>query len=367
MWFTFGFITLISFSFYFWYKRVKATWSGTAGSSEGISFQYNVSKSKKGRIIGLLVGIDGPIGYDYSFKKETSFDRFFKSIGLSNEYQVGNKEFDDLVYIVSDNVEFHRQLSSNATIATSVIEIFKLNEKYNCEVVEICNNLGRLWVSYTTGDFDENSILDLSSETASILKIIANEIEHIPKIPNSKWKDPFVTKAAIILAINTGFAINGLFRLIQPLVLFPFMVDLSQLLIDSLCWGVGLIFIFVIIAIIVLGRSARTHLVLIELLIVGTFGFVSTSFFELRDINIEFDKSVAAEYEVKVLDKEIRKKKKSKRYYLYLNDWNRRKTKEKVKVSSDFYHSVSIRDDIIIKQREGYLEYRWVESVKRKI
>lgn len=368
MWFVFGVITLISFSVYFWYKRIKASWSGTTGSLNGVSFQYKRLRSKNG-ITGLLVGIDGPEGYDYAFKHETSIDRFFKFVGLSNEHQIGNKEFDDLVYVVSDNSQLHRQISSNTTITKAVIEIFKSSTKFNCKAKEIRNNSGRLWVKFKTNSgFDEKNVLKQSSEIAGILKTIANEIEQIPQLSNREWSDPFVIKASIILAVSTGLAVNGLthlMRLIWSKV--PFTVDSQQLFADSIYWGSGIIFTLIIVAVIILGRSARTHLVMIELLLIGTFGAISTSFAELRDINIEFDESIAAEYEVKALEKRIsRGRRGSKSYYLYLNDWNKEEKRRTVKVSGDFYRSVSIGEKIIIRQKDGYLNYRWVESIERK-
>jgi hypothetical protein len=367
MWFVFGFFTLISFSIYFGYKRINAAWRGIKGSSGGISFQYKVLRSKYG-ITGLLIGIAGPVGYDYAFKKETSIDRFFKFIGLSNEHQIGNMEFDDLVYVVSDNLQLHRQVSSNTKIADAVIKIFKSDEKYSCKVKEIRNNSGRIWVRCKTNkSFDEGNVLDQSSEIAGLLNIIANEIEQIPQLSNSRWRDPFVIKAAIILALSTGLAINGLVHLMRLIwTNVPFTIDSNQLFIDSLYWGIGLIFSYIIISVMVLGRSARTHLVMIELLLIGTFGSVATSFAELRDINIELDESVAEEYQVKALDKRINRGRRKKYYYLYLSDWNKEEKWKKVKVSRGMYHAVSIGDDVVITQKRGYLNYRWVESLERK-
>ena len=107
-------------------------------------------------------------------------------------------------------------------------------------------------------------------------------------------------------------------------------------------------------------------MVIINLLFIGTFGAVSTSFVELRDINIELDDSISTEYEVKVLDKRISKGSEFTSYYLYLNDWNNEVTRKEVEVSNGIYHSAFIGDHLIIKQKDGYLNYRWVEGLEKK-
>jgi len=107
--------------------------------------------------------------------------------------------------------------------------------------------------------------------------------------------------------------------------------------------------------------------VLIELLLVGSFGAVSTAFTELRDLNIELDQSQAIEYHAKTLDKRIsRGRRRSTSYYLYLEDWNRGTFEEKVKVSKLLYNTIAVGDSVSIRQKSGYLGYRWVGSIQKR-
>ena len=368
MWFIFGFITLISFSLYFTYKRINAAWKGEQGFTSGISYQYKILRNKHG-IVGVMIGIDGPREFDYTFKKENSVDRFCKFIGLSVEHQTGNKEFDDLVYIVSDNLQLHRLISVNNKILNTVIELFKSDKKFNCELKEIRNNSGRLWLKYRTkSGFNEIQVPEISSGVVSLLQTIAGELEQIPQYAINKWKDPFVIKAAIILAISTALAINGLVHIVRLVwTRIPFIVDTKQLILDSLYWGVGIIIFLFVITLFLLGRSARTHLVMVELLFIGMFGAITTAFIEMRDMNIELDNSAATMYEVKAVNKRISRSRRSTSYHLYLEDWNKEEARKNVTVSSDFYRSVSVGDSLVVRQKSGYLKYRWVESIQKKI
>ncbi|MGD8569853.1 MAG: hypothetical protein PVJ39_17335, partial [Gammaproteobacteria bacterium] len=183
----------------------------------------------------------------------------------------------------------------------------------------------------------------------------------------SKWRDPFVIKSAIILAISSGLAINGLIHLVRlTWIKLPFTVDSSQLLMDSVYWGAGIVITLLLSALVMLGRSARTHLVMIELILIGSFGAISTTAAELRDINIELDESRGHSYEVKALDKKITRSRRSSSYYLYVNDWNKEHARKKVKVPSDIYYSIEIGDLLLVKQKNGFLNYRWVESLSKK-
>lgn len=367
MWFLFGFITLISFSIYFAYKRINAAWKGVAGNTNGVSYQYALLKNKS-TIIGLLLGIEGASGYDFSFKKETWYDRLSKFIGLSAEYQAGNKDFDNLVYVVSDDAELLKQISTNISTVEMMLDIFSSGENFNCKIKEVRCNSGRLWVKFkTTGGFEETKVAGLAAFLVPLLQNVSNELAKVPPIASKKWRDPFVVKAAIILAISTGLAINGLVHLLRlQQINEPFTVDTDQLLLGSAYWGAGIIISLLIATIIFLGRSARTHLVLIELLIVGSFGAASTSFTELRDINIELDQTPGTEYQAKTLGKTISKGRRSTSYYLYMEDWNKEESQKKVKVSSDFYHQTSVGDHLIILQKNGCLKYRWVERIDKK-
>ncbi len=115
MWFIFGFIPLFGFIMYGIYKRMNASWDGIHKTHNGISYKYSII-SNKYKVVKVILGIDGIEGYDYSLKRESSTDRFFKKIGISNEYQTSNTEFDNTVYIVSDDDALHSKISSNEEI-----------------------------------------------------------------------------------------------------------------------------------------------------------------------------------------------------------------------------------------------------------
>jgi len=366
MWFIFGLITLISFTLYAAYKRLNASWSGTQSSCENSAYEYKVLRSKHG-ISGLLIGIKGPVGYDFIFKDETWSDRLFKSVGIAEEHQVGHDQFDDNIYIVSDDSQLLDHLSAQDDIIHATLNIFNSSPVFDCKTKQVRCHSGRLWIRFKTqSGFDESKIKDLACNVITSLHAIKDALAIFPRQTTSKWKDPFVFKAAIILAISTGLAINGVVHLLRLSVIkTPFTIDDDALFINSAILGGALILVLVITTAFILKRSARTHLVLIELLFIGSFGAVSTAFAELRDINIEFDTSRAVQYEAQVQKMRISRGRRSTSYYLYLDDWTKESRQKKIKVSRRFYRRITIGDYINLTQHNGYLDMRWIKSLEK--
>ena len=115
-----------------------------------------------------------------------------------------------------------------------------------------------------------------------------------------------------------------------------------------------------------LGRSSRTHLVLIEVIFVGTFGAIATCFVELRDMNIDFDRSTSAIHSVTSIDKYVSSgRRRSNTYYLYVEDWTKQQETIKLNVNYSVYNSISIGDRVRIIERSGFLGYPWIEQIDK--
>ncbi len=368
MWFFFGFITLLSSCAYMGYKRFHAQWKGERKRLGKLNFLRKI-KTHKQQTTAILLGVECADDFDFRFKQEHFVDRVCKSIGLCREYEVGHADFDSLVYIVSDDRSLHVLLRQNQHLIKTILGIFKEAERLQCKIRSLECRKGRLWVNlkplsdaqYSPSDyrFGENIVAALHE--------IALELANAPTTQKIVWRDPFILKAAVILSISSGLAINGaihLFRLSKTT--FPFTVDDSTLFWDAFWLGAGLILIMIAATLLLLGRSARSHLVVIELLLVGFFGAVASSFAELRDLNIEMDSAATQVHTVKMLDKHTSRSRRSgTSYYLYLDDWNRELGERKVKVPRYLYDSLKIGDFVAINQKPGYLDYRWVESMRK--
>lgn len=367
MWFVFGFITLISFSIYFGIQRRNARWKGSPASVESIDYTY-FFETHKGTIRSFYVGIPAPKEYDFAFKRENNFDRLCKFLGLSVEHQVGAQEFDRLVYVVSNDQHLVEQLSPQQGLTGLVVELFQL-KRFESQVKEVRCQGGRLWATFSVSRRfrDESDTKHLRK----ILPLAARSLERVvrqlalqpPRTPGT-LRDPFILRAAVLVAISTGLVVNGVVHFGR---LFwntgEFTVDTSQLWMLSAYSAAALVGILVVAALAVLGRSARAHLVLIELILMGSIGAMLTVFTELRDLNMEMDRSAVAKIQSVVLNKNISRSRKSgTQYNVEVRDWVKPMDVRKIRVSSDFYAQVQVGQPLEFHQRSGFLGVRWVES-----
>jgi len=362
MWFLFGFITMISFIIFAAWARMKAPWRGTTESIGGLGYMRNLA-TNKGKVTAYQVGIDAPAHLHFMFKRESWLDRFFKGIGFSSEHQVGRSRFDDAIYIVSDDEWLCRTLSFNQDIQAHILEIFDAGSE-DCEIDSIRCNGGRLWVKFKTDCKEEYLPLPgAESVVVPLLHRIASALAAIPQQEGSRWSDPFVLKAIVILSISTGLAINGgvqVFRLMIGSEL-PFTIDNTALWKMAAAAGFAGAIVFFFAVMFFLGRSARAHLVLIEVILVGSAGIAASTFFELRDLNMEWDAGAQVQHEVKVLDKQTRKSRKSaRRYYLVVQDWRNPNARYEIKISGRAYGLVEPNDKVNIYEKPGYLAVPWV-------
>lgn len=364
MWFLFGFITLISFSIYFGYQRYQAGWDGTEGSVGGINYKYKIA-THKGRVVKLLVGCDAIENISFSIKKEKWWDRLFKTVGISVEHQVDAKEFDREFYLLLDNESLCNLFSESFELQDLVEETNESCKAHKIKFKKLHCRHGRIWLDLVPEKKSERPDISV------IAKVLVPGLDRISEILKDKQdlvldkkNDPFILKAIVILAISTGLAVNACIQLFRiAFIEVPFIVDNGPLFYASLPYGLAIIGTLIIVTLILLGRTARTHLVLIELILIGSFGAISTSYLSLRDINIDLDVSPPEYYPVTVYNKRISRSKNSTSYYLKIDDWNNKSGRKEIKVSSDIYDRFSKNQIARIVQMHGYLGHLWVADV----
>lgn len=103
---------------------------------------------------------------------------------------------------------------------------------------------------------------------------------------------------------------------------------------------------------------------LIELLVVGSLGAAATGAAELRDMNIEFDRHLPELHAVDTVLKAVARSRRSTRYYLYVEDWEGKRSQVKLKVSAAIYERIDIGKQVVVVVRPGLLGYRWIEDIR---
>ena len=382
MWFAFGLITLLSFTVYLGLKRHGAKWKGTQAVHKSIAYEYLFELEKtefwffyeKEEVPRFRVAVKAPTEYEFSFNRESRMDRICKQLGLSVEHQVGTSEFDKLVYIVSNDGHLAQHMAAHRVATDAVIRLFRLS-RYDAKVSKIhCQN-GRLWAEFTVGrQFKDASNIkrleEVVSHAAGLLQEVACQLEQHRPQSEARSRDPFIWRAALLLACSSGLFLNGILHFFRLFLnTDEFTVDTSLLWQFSGFGATAIVLALVILALVALGRSARTHLVLIELVLVGGIGATLTLFNELRDLNMEADRSAVVRLKSDVLSKSSTSSRRGgSRYTIDVRDWKNPGEIRTIKVSRNFYLKVERGNVLDIHERAGYLGVPWVEyyGVSRK-
>jgi len=362
MWFLFGFVTLgvACVSSFLW--RRMASWSGESGTADGVPYEYRVSTSKHRRVTGAKVGVSCANGFTFSLRHEGAFDAWSKGIGLVRECQTGDIGFDKDIYVLSDDPVIHRMLQTDNQLRSGIQRVFHDCAAGLGKPKTVYVHAGRIWIDATPRSKDRDAATEACRSVVAALKEVAGRLNS-GGMGLKDDRDPFLLRAACILAISTGLSINAAIEIFRMWGSdFPMLGNGAAPLPLALAIGIALILALAAVAVRVMGHSARTHLVLLELLLSGTFGATVTAYAELRDYDIEYDTRPARMVTVHVAERYITHHKHSTSYHVRLIDWPAQGQSFSVPVSRTFYDGVSIGDRFDVEEHPGALGWPWARS-----
>lgn len=364
MWFAFGLVGLVVALAWQLRYRWSRPWAG-AGTGIGHGLRQHLL-SYKGNTVGIEIGCSVSPEFRFELKRETWVDRFFKWVGLSVEEQFGEHKFDRLVYVASNDRHLVNVVADTPMLRQAAVSLFQSNTP-RCSVRRV--NCANGWLvvrirrrSMFSGKDDVKDLQRCARLAEPFLVGMAERLQSVqPAIDRGPGRrDPYLFRSIALLGTSTALAIHGFLFVSRPLFFDDvFTVDRGRLFELSLLCGGVILALLLLANFVLLGRSARGHLVLLELLLVGSFGAVASSAAELRDANIEWDASPPQRIETPIQDKSIsRSRRGGTSYYVHVRDWAKPGARS-IKVSSAFYDSVRRGDLLLVEQHEGRFGARW--------
>lgn len=363
MLFGFGLITLSASIFAKWYLERKR-WNGESAQYNGQPYRHDYIRGKYND--KLLVGIDFHKGIECTFRRENCLDRLFKLLGLTKEHQSGNPEFDQLVYVISDNTAVQSLVTSSNSLAINVLKLLH-SDQHGATFVALKARNGRLWVEYKLkGELRANVGKDgIASFAVKALHGIAQEFIHFSGKHRSRWFDRYYWIGAIFSTLAYGLLLGGVVHFaiqgIEDEVLIP-GTGIQTLAKTVAIAGAA---ILVTIAAILLGRTSRAHYVLLEVLLAGGMGLYITAYTNLRDFNIDQDKSAATVIQTEITYREIKKRRSrdKKRYFVTIRATEKTPEME-LQVNEGFYEKASYRTPVLIDLHHGQLGFPWLTNLR---
>lgn len=366
--FIFGCILLLAFFLYFTRRRLrKARWEGEKRSLQGADFQIK-TRTYQGEIVEVWIGMASVAQSDFLLKSETWLERFFKRTGLAKEYQTGNRAFDDAVYIVADDAATQREIITSPALMEAFLALLDINTSL-VKIHALKHQQGRLWLEVhfariaacSEQDLQKLARLCVPRLTAIVAALPARQTALPGKSkPLFGGASAMLPAAAMALAGTAGahmiFWFHGYFIFFGQV---PYTLDQAALITDALALGGTLLLALLLAGFMLTGKSARAHLVMLELLLVGGPGALGTAWAQLRYLNMEFDRTKAVNYEVQVQGN----RETDSSYYIAIDDWLKPGERVEIYVKEKLYAQARPGASLSIRQRAGYLGYRWVESM----
>lgn len=363
MWFVSSFLTLAASLNWIWFAK-RARWEGESEKYDGLPYLYQFHRYKN--INRLWIGIDFDPDVNCSFRRENWLDRAFKALRLTKEHQTGHREFDQQVYFISDNATVQNLVSSSKHIADNVLKLIS-SDMHGAHFLRLLGRNGCLWAEYKLkGELlADKGPPGLAALCVPALHAIAKEFLQAEKTTTKPWFDSYYWIAAVFSTIAYGLLTNGVIQSFQLAWLEPPNARLlpgSEIVQHSLGITTISISVLVVAAAIMLSRTSRAHMTLIEVFLAGSVGMFSTSYVALKDINFD----LSAEAGIAVSSEVIGQRSSTRRrgidhttYYVTIKATDRTPQTE-VQVSADIYEMTRIGSQIKLNVHAGKLGYSWI-------
>src|SRR5262245_21571144 len=169
----------------------------------GAPYFVNVHRSKR-RITGFTIGMDRKTPTWIRMHAESAADRAFKAIGIANEIQTGDPEFDRKVYVTCDHPHVATVLTETAALREAVVKM--LDDGYRKISFDGKVVTARRRSEFEPGDGD-----------LAMLKNVRDASARLSDAPPGRTGDRFLWKALIVEGVIWsigGYAIGSFLEVV---------------------------------------------------------------------------------------------------------------------------------------------------------
>ena len=329
-----------------------------------------VSQDKNGRIRHSKLGIPFSFPALFSFRFENRFDGFLKKIGLSHELQTGDLEFDQSIYVTSDNSGLHELLRGSIKARQCIVKLLSATATGSLGERGVHFDGTVLWLE------NRGSIASVGSAVKDLVEasvVLASAKRHIAAF----WLDPFFYKALMIesaLWSIGGYAVAELIQLFFQSQ--DHHLNLGKLLTLSLMTAAALLFVCVSLVFGLLKGSSRAHRIITESKLILVFALPISAFSALSDLNrhLDHEPGVVEQLQVEQLKKRRHRVKRGPDYYTYHAHLRTEPNQLSpnlgqgrwIEISSEQYESASGKGTAILEIAPGRLGVPWIRELRFK-
>ncbi|NBO18722.1 MAG: hypothetical protein EBV03_05725 [Proteobacteria bacterium] len=358
MWYPLLMLVIVAGGVFVGRREKQKEWHGSPRTSPtDLPYLWEHERSKKNKPVASRIGITAPMPAQFRLERERLTHRLTKWLGFCREFQAGNTEFDDRVYILTDQKFAHRMLQNNRALQADIVAAFGQG----------------VWAIYTSAgilvaELEESPVHPPQHKIDTILKALhglkaaAAAASPAPRLlPGGTLLRAYFSQLPAILFSGFVVTLAAVQLLAYQLVQWP---PLWPLLKESLL-------LFALGHLLVLraafGRSAHGHHAFMQFVLAGIPLGALYLFFLLWFVNCHYDRSAAQMHDEQVAAMNTsRSSKGSKRYVLRVPDWTGQSEYLSLNVSQLLYNRVKPGDVVRIHSHPGLLGMGWVARVEGK-
>jgi hypothetical protein len=372
MWFVLGIVALLLSIGASLLARAQSAWIGPRhlcrDLETGIERAYELELLRHRRdYAGYRLGVRSVGGFDFAIRGETRFDRFARRFGVARDQTTGDAGFDARFYIESDDARVGRMLAQDASARDAIRALFACSGVHRLRAYG-----GRLWIE--TSAAAQRPVEASGCRQAARLHVLAQALTGVAGERDAARHEPFVARAALLLAVSSGLAVCAVMVLLRLNAGPSDVLDRWQMFRGMLWVALPLAAVMWVAAWRFMRASARAHRVLAELASVGLFGWIGCSFGVLHEANIAFDTSVRDWVQVDAVrvTRESHRCPLSRRHrrcydYFVEGDWPAvaRPASGRLEIDRASFRRLDGAKSVRIGMRAGRFGHAWVDGIER--
>ncbi|MCL7744004.1 hypothetical protein LV476_03430 [Guyparkeria hydrothermalis] len=374
MWMLAGVLALIGLTVYLYRTRRKDQWKLRPFPSKVGKRQPAVTapdgalytfKTRPNRPPLHRFGYEKAPDVEMRVKRKRWWDRPFTAVGISVTCRTGNPDFDRAFYLVTDVAPVCRAMSMSPRTQAMMLDIKAASESTGVQFRQFVLRRGQIWIEVATKKRKQ-----FVAALPTLAKVVVPSLRELSEVMETElpdtarhMKDHVTPKAALISSIGGALFIGGIFLLLRQ-IFFPQPAPLETWpLVEAALLAAPIGFgLLVVLTLTWMGRTSRTHVVLLELLVTGLIGAGLTSYSLLREANMALDFSPGERHVVEVREKEVSQGRHT-HYYLHLAPWHESQDFTEFSVSSSLFDAVREGFPLVIEEHPGALGIGWVRLI----
>lgn len=333
-----------------------------AGNYQGMPYYLDTSLNRDGDRVAFQLGMPFPTESLFKFGPEGNAARLCKALGISTEYQSGDANFDEKIYLACDHPVLLQQLGNSTQSRDLILELL-----VNWQFVSIWSDGEVLWASKNSDqDPSETEIQLLAQLVASLMPVCQTALQQkTPFFWRFLWVEAFVWSlfgyAASVFLENR---FNHHDYHLDSVTLFQYGLVAAALLMAVLMMTI----------ILLLRKSSRGHTIITESFVLLLLTLPLCGMQLVSDINRNFDEA-AAQQQVGIIASVTQRTSSGRgsglwtprtTYQLKLQDQLSAfgtQVPQEIDISENIYQHANKGKQLLLSIKPGFLGLPWYEKM----